>query len=101
MLVERLCWGTSINDVSRFLTIFDPPSPPDVRFFWVISDPSSPPLKSDIINGRSLWQSLPPDFLTYKNLYKNPFLDFSAKYIAVSLAISGIHSFLKSNRIEL
>ena len=39
-----------VNDVHRFLTIFDPPSPPDVRFlpsnvrfFWVILDPPSPP----------------------------------------------------------
>ena len=38
--------GSSINDVRRFLTIFDPPSPPNVRFlpsnvrfFGVISDP--------------------------------------------------------------
>ena len=41
--------GTDINDVRRFSTIFDPPSPPNVRFlpsnvrfFGVILDP--PPL---------------------------------------------------------
>ena len=42
--------GSSINDVRRFLTIFDPPSPQNVRFlpsnvrfFGVISDPPTPP----------------------------------------------------------
>ena len=46
--------GSFINDVRRFLTIIDPPIPPNVQFlpykrpiFLVILDP---PLKSDIIN---------------------------------------------------
>ena len=42
--------GSFINDVRRFLTIIDPPTPPNVRFlpykrpiFWVILDPPTPP----------------------------------------------------------
>ena len=42
--------GSFINDVRRFLTIIDPPTPPNVQFlpnkrpiFWVILDPPTPP----------------------------------------------------------
>ena len=42
--------GSFINDVRRFLTIIDPPTPPNVLFlpykrpiFWVILDPPTPP----------------------------------------------------------
>ena len=51
--ISRLCpphQGSSINDVRQFLTIFDPPSlpyvrflPSNVQFFGVISDLPSPP----------------------------------------------------------
>ena len=48
--IHSLPKGTYINDVRRFSTIFDPPSPPNVRFlpsnvrfFGVILDPPSPP----------------------------------------------------------
>ena len=43
-------YGSFINDVRRFSTIIDPPTPPNVRFlpykrpiFWVILDPPTPP----------------------------------------------------------
>ena len=46
---QYVCKGSFINDVRRFLTIIDPPTPPNVRFlpykrsiFWVIFDPLPP-----------------------------------------------------------
>ena len=31
--INLLCKGSFINDVRRFLTIIDPPTPPNVQFF--------------------------------------------------------------------
>ena len=64
------CKGRYISNVRRISTTFDPrPLPPNVQFLpsnvqflGVISDPH-PPLKSDIINGRSLIIFLHPDAL--------------------------------------
>ena len=50
LTVHTVPWGSFINDVRRFLTIIDPPTPPIVRslpykrpIFWVILDPPTPP----------------------------------------------------------
>ena len=51
LLSATLSWGTYINDVRQFLTIFDPPSPLTSDFYLLMSDflgsfqtpPPSPP----------------------------------------------------------
>ena len=51
--------GTSINDVTRFLAIFDLPTYLVLLYnvqFWGLSQTPLPTLISDVINGRSLWR---------------------------------------------